>query len=513
MQPETLDVLIVGAGVSGIGMACRLVAECPGKTFAIVERRARLGGTWDLFRYPGIRSDSDMLTYGYESRPWQDPRVLGDGATIRRYLADTARACSIDTRIRYGRSVTQARWSSAQQRWTVDVVDDGGAAHTVVVRQLVMGTGYFRYDAGHTPALPGLERFGGTVVHPQHWPESLDCRGKRVVVLGSGATAVTLVPALAAQGARVTMLQRSPGFFFAVPAIDKPVALLARVLPARLVYGYARRRNTAVSRWLYIACRRWPQRMRRLLMGLVRRQLRGTSVDMRHFTPAYQPWEERLCIVPDNDLFAAIRSGSVDVVTDHVAGFEPGGASPGHAAGRVLLRSGAALDADVLVTATGLEIQAFGGATVHVDGREVQPHEHMFYRGVMLDSVPNFAWIVGYINHAWTLKVDLATRWLCRLYRHMDERGHAVAVAHDAHGCRTDASILDGLRAGYVARARDRLPRQGSRAPWISTHDVAADRRLLLDEPIDDGVLAFEPARPGASTPAGPANAAALHAA
>jgi cation diffusion facilitator CzcD-associated flavoprotein CzcO len=353
-----------------------------------------------------------------------------------------------------------------------------------------MATGYYRYDAGYTPALPGLDRFAGTVVHPQHWPESLDCRGKRVVVLGSGATAVTIVPALAAQGAQVTMLQRSPGYVLSQPSEDKLAALTARVLPARLAYALARRRYVAIASLLYRATRRWPARMRSLLQGHVRRQLRGSNVDMRHFTPAYQPWDERLCIVPDGDLFAAIRGGRARVVTDHVTGFD------GH---RVMLRSGASLEADVFVTATGLELEAFGGVQVAVDGRAVQPRQHMFYKGVMLEGVPNLAWIVGYINASWTLKVDLATQWLCRLYRHMDARGHAVAVAHDTRGCATDASILDDLSAGYVARAREHLPRQGREAPWRVVHDYAADRRVLLDQPIVDGVLAFEPAREAAA--------------
>ncbi len=496
---ENFDVLIVGAGVSGIGMACTLVTECPGKTFAILEARERPGGTWDLFRYPGVRSDSDMFTYGYERRPWHDARSLADGESILSYLADTRRAFDIDRHICLRTRITQAAWSSTAQHWTVDAIDEAAAVpRRVVCRQLVMATGYFRYDAGYTPPLPGLDRFTGTVIHPQHWPDAFDGRGKRVVVLGSGATAVSLVPALAAQGAQgaqVTMLQRSPGYLLSLPAFDAATAALARVMPARWAHALARRRNVAVSRWLYRASRRWPARMRRLLLRHVQGQLRGTSIDMRHFTPSYQPWDERLCIVADGDFFRALRAGKASVVTDHVAGFD----GP-----RILLRSGDAIDADVLVTATGLELEAFGGARIVVDGRPVQPREHMFYKGALLDGVPNFAWIVGYINASWTLKVDLVTSWLSRLYRHMDAHGAAVVTARDARdgaadtsirGGAADASILDGLSAGYVARARDRLPRQGREAPWIVTHNLEADRRALRDDAFDDAALVFDVGR------------------
>ena len=498
-----LDVLIVGAGVSGIGMACALKAECPDKRFAILERRQRIGGTWDLFRYPGVRSDSDMFTYGFKRRPWMGLKVLADGTSIRDYLVETARESGIDGHIRYGLKITRVDWSSAQQRWIVSALAEAsGEAQTFHTRQLVMSTGYYNYDAGYTPEFPQLERFAGRVVHPQQWPQDLDCRDKRVVVVGSGATAMTLVPALAAAGAQVTMLQRSPTYVLSLPSHDKITEVLGRVMPKRWAAGLARQRNLLVSRWIFQASRRWPDRMRRLLLSQVRKAL-GGALDMRHFTPAYQPWDQRLCVVPDADLFKAIRSGGATVVTDRVAGFD---------GSRIALASGQTLDADVFVTATGLDLQVLGGTRIFVDGQAYEPSRHMLYKGVMLENLPNFAWIVGYTNASWTLKADLASQYLCRLYRYMDANGQDVAVARDRHGCRQDGETIFGsLNSGYVMRTRDRLPRQGREAPWRVTHHYPTDRRLLLDEPIADGVLAFEPAH-AASAPARAA-AAALQAA
>ena len=487
---EMLDVLIIGAGVSGIGMACTLAIECPGKTYRILERRARLGGTWDLFNYPGVRSDSDMLTYGYRFRPWTDPKILADAGTIRRYLAETAREYGVDERIRYGVKVARADWSSAHQCWVVEASDeDGGRPFALHARQLVMCTGYYNHDAGHLPEFPGIERYTGRLVHPQHWPQDLAVSGRDVVVVGSGATAVTLVPALAEQGARVTMLQRSPSYVLSVPSTDPLTAALDRVLPRRWSYAMARRRNTTIARWLYTASRRWPARMRALLLGLARRQL-GKNVDMAHFTPSYQPWDQRLCIVPDADLFRAIRSGQAAIATDRIAGFE----------GRdVLLASGARLAADVLVSATGLQMMAFGAVQVSGDGEPYAPQRHMLYKGVLMEDLPNFAWIVGYTNLSWTLKADIAATYICRLIRHLDAHGLAVACPHDDAGNRCeDEGVMSNLNAGYVVRAKDAMPRQGARPPWRVTHHYPSDRAALLDAPIDDGVLRFEPPRAGA---------------
>jgi len=487
MQTEDFDVLIIGAGVSGIGMACRLKAECPDKRFAILERRQRIGGTWDLFRYPGVRSDSDMFTYAYRFRPWHGSKVLADGGAIRGYLADTAREHGIDRQIRYGLKILRADWSSAQQRWTVTAITEpGGQSRSYRCRQLVMSTGYYNYDAGYLPDFPGIERYTGTRVHPQQWPEGLDCRGQRVVVIGSGATAVTLLPALAEAGAQVTMLQRSPTYLVSLPARDRLSDLLGRVLPARWVSGLARKRFQWLSRWIYQASRRWPQRMRALLLSQVRKHLAG-SADMRHFTPTYQPWDQRLCVVADADLFGALRSGKAAVVTDRIAGFD---------GKKVLLASGQSLEADVLVTATGLDVQALGGAQVFVDGQAYAPQRHMLYKGVLFEDLPNFAWIIGYTNASWTLKADLAFDYLCRLYKHMDQRGLGVATPHDTRGCRLDdESIFGALSSGYVLRAADRMPRQGREQPWRMTHHYPTDRHILQREPVDDGVLRFAPRR------------------
>jgi cation diffusion facilitator CzcD-associated flavoprotein CzcO len=484
MQAEDLDVLIVGAGVSGVGMGSALKARCPDKRFVILERRHAIGGTWDLFRYPGVRSDSDMHTYGYAQRPWDETKVLADGATIRQYLIDTAHAHGLDTHLRHGMKIVEAAWSSAQQRWTLLAMGEhDGTRHLFRCRLLVMGTGYYDHDAGHTPDFPDLERFDGTVVHPQHWPPALDCRGQRVVVVGSGATAVTLVPALAESAAHVTMLQRSPSYYFSVPSRDGLTQALLHLLPRRRTFAFARWRNRVLALGLYAAARRWPHAMRRFLLVGVRRHLRGTS-DMCHFTPAYEPWDQRLCIVPDADLFVAIRDGKASVDTDEIAGFD----------GRnVLLRSGRRLEADILVTATGLQIQLFGGMRITVDGQPYLPQQHLTYKGVLLEGLPNFAWIVGYTNASWTLKADLASGYLCRLIQHLDAHGLGVAVARDVEGCMLDESVMGNLNSGYIQRGGALMPRQGTKAPWRVTHHYPSDKAQLQDGPIDDGVLVFEP--------------------
>ena len=483
MTTDSFDVLIVGAGVSGIGVACTLAIECPGKTYAILERRQRLGGTWDLFDYPGVRSDSDMLTYGYRFRPWQDTRVLASGEAIRNYLAETAREFGVDRHIRYGLKIISADWSSTRQQWTVTAIDEaGGASRQFHCSQLVLGTGYYNHDNGFAPPLPGIEKFSGRVVHPQHWPRDLEFAGQRVVIVGSGATAMTLVPAIAKTAAHVTMLQRSPTYILSVPARDTSLEKLARVLPRRWVFAYGRGRNRTLARWIYAACRRWPDRMRRFLLKQAEKQLAG-SADMTHFTPRYMPWDQRLCIVPDADLFVAIRGGRASVVTDHVAGFD--GAA-------IVLASGQRLEADVLVTATGLDVQVFGGMAISVDGRAYAPQAHMLYKGVLMEGLPNFAWILGYTSLSWTLKVDLAAMYLVRLIRHLDANGLGAFCPHDEHGHRTAQSVMGNLSSGYLVRANDRMPRQGDAGPWHVTHHYPSDKATLLDAPLEDGVLSFE---------------------
>ena len=485
--PTHVDVLIVGAGVSGISMACTLGLQAPGKRWLILDRRQHLGGTWDLFRYPGVRSDSDMLTYGFGFKPWQDPRVLADGAVIRDYLAQTAREHQLLDRIHHGERVVAADWSSASRRWTVTTRPDPDTTdvppRTYTCQVLLMCSGYYDHDRGHTPDYPGIADYTGRQVHPQHWPADLDLRGRRVVVVGSGATAVTLVPALAATAAHVTMLQRTPSYVFAVPARDAMSAALSRVLPRRWVYAFARRRNTWLARGLYAASRAWPERTRGFLLSQVGKRL-GGSVDMAHFTPTYMPWDQRLCIVPDGDLFKALRSGRASVETDRVAGFD---------GTRIRLASGRSIEADVLVSATGMNLQVFGGAEIRVDGQRVDPSRRMLYKGVLMEDVPNLAWTLGYSNLTWTLRADMVASYVCRLLRRLDERGDAVFVAHDECGSRSAGSVFDNLSAGYVQRAQQTLPRQGKRAPWRVTHHYPSDQQALLRDPIEDGVLRFGP--------------------
>lgn len=441
---QHFDVLIIGAGLSGIGTACHVTAEFPDKTIALLERRERLGGTWDLFRYPGVRSDSDMFTFGYKFRPWRDVKVLADGASIRQYIADTATEFGVDEKIHYGLKVNTAEWSSRQCRWTVAGVHEAtGETRTYTCDYLISCTGYYNYDAGYLPDFPGVHRFGGRCVHPQHWPEDLDYSGKKVVVIGSGATAVTLVPAMAGSNpgsaAHVTMLQRSPSYIFSLPAVDKISEVLGRFLPDRWVYEFGRRRNIAIQRKLYQACRRWPKLMRRLLLWEVRRRL-GRSVDMSNFTPNYLPWDERLCAVPNGDLFKTLASGAASVVTDQIETFTEKG---------ILCKSGREIEADIIVTATGLNIQMLGGMRLIVDGAEYQLPEKMTYKGVLLENAPQSG-----LDHR------LHQRVMDPEVRHRRRLPVPAAAAHGRqrlHG--GNAARCAGLRAGrwHVRPAELRL--------------------------------------------------------
>lgn len=479
MASDHYDVLIIGAGLSGIGMACRLAMASPGKRVGILERRRAIGGTWDLFRYPGVRSDSDMFTFGFGFRPWNELKVLADGPAILRYIHDTAREHAVERLVRFGMRTTRAAWSSADARWTITARDDADAPHTFTASFLIGCTGYYAYEQGYVPAFDGLDAFGGRFVHPQQWPADLDWKGKRVVVIGSGATAMTLVPALASQAAHVTMLQRSPGYVLSVPSRDALSAMLLRVLPERIVFRWARRRNIALQRLLYRAAMRWPKRLRALLLAGVRQRLRGAA-PLADFSPSYDPWVQRLCVVPDDDLFAALREGKASVVTDTVARFTPNG---------LLLASGASIEADVVVCATGFRLQVLGGMTLEVDGEVRDPGKLMTYKGVLLEGIPNAAVLFGYINASWTLKVDLAAQYVCRLLAWMDERHARVVEPRPPPGEATDACIMDALRAGYVRRGGSALPRQGRSGPWHVTHRYELDKRMLLSDPIDDPCL------------------------
>lgn len=489
------DVLIIGAGLSGISMACQLKTECPAKRVALLERREAIGGTWDLFRYPGVRSDSDMFTFGYQFRPWNELKVLADGESIRKYVEDTAREHGVDKAIHFGIRTTQAAWSSEQRRWTVSTIDErSGEARSFTCGYLVNCTGYYNHDQGHQPDFPGIEQFKGRCIHPQHWPKDLDYRGKRVVVIGSGATAVTLVPSMAQDTAHITMLQRSPSYVFSVPAYDKISAALQRVLPQRWVHGLARRRNLLLVRLIYKLSKRWPKQVRSLLLASVKKRV-GDGFDMRHFSPNYKPWDERLCAVPDGDLFKVLREGKASVVTDHIERFTEDG---------IRLKSGQHLQADIVVSATGLELQSLGGMALVVDGQPCAIDQRMTYKGVLLQDVPNMAWLFGYINAPWTVKVDMAAAYVCRLLDHMQREGASVVTPRAPAGEMQDDTIMGALQSGYMKRGQAMLPRQGRSGPWRVLHDVQADRAMLLKAPVADPALEFRGTRapPAALSPA-----------
>mgnify|MGYP002631298039 CR=1 FL=1 len=482
-SPERhLDVLVVGAGLSGICAAHYLHTRCPELRYAIVEARDVLGGTWDLFRYPGIRSDSDMYTLGFSFRPWTHEHSIADGADILAYLKDTARECGADRRISYGRRVERASWSSARSCWTVSVrVAADDTIETYTCDFLWACTGYYRYDQGYTPEFPGRDAFEGPVVHPQRWPEDLDYAGKRVVVIGSGATAVTLVPAMARGGAHVTMLQRSPTYFLSMPRKDPTAAALRGRLPARAAYAATRWKNILVAIAGYTYCRRFPDNAKSFFVEQVRAALAADFDVDQHFSPSYGPWDQRLCLVPDGDFFEAINAGGVDVVTDHIDTFTATG---------IRLKSGVELPADVVVTATGLELQLMGGATMEVDGDDVDVSEHFLYKGAMLSDVPNAAVCLGYVNASWTLRCELTCRYVTDLLRHMKSSGHRQTWPRQRDPSVRSRPVLD-LSSGYIRRALATMPKQGDKAPWTVPQNYLVDRRHMRRSPVDDGILEF----------------------
>ncbi len=484
-MPDHVDVLIVGAGLSGVGAACHLERELPGKTYAILEARGAIGGTWDLFRYPGIRSDSDMFTLGYAFKPWTRGKAIADGESIRAYVRETAAEYGIERHIRFGHRVVSADWSSQTARWAVRAEREDGEHVEMTARFVYWCSGYYRYDAGFSPEFPGLERFGGTVIHPQHWPEDFDYGGRRVVVIGSGATAVTLVPSMADRAAHVTMLQRSPTYIVALPARDSVADALRRRLPAQLAYTLVRWKNVLRTLGSYQLSRRRPEAMKRLLRKWLVAQLPADYDIDRHFTPAYNPWDQRICLVPDGDLFSAIRAGQASVVTDRIRAFDERG---------IELESGERLDADVIVTATGLNLQLLGGAQVSVDGQAVDLPNTVAYKGMMLSGVPNAALALGYTNASWTLKCDLISQYVCRLLRYLDEHGLDSATAAEPGPEEPRVPILD-LKSGYVLRAVDRLPKQGARVPYRLHQNYFRDIGMFRRAPIPDPALRFGVAR------------------
>ncbi|WP_231502729.1 NAD(P)/FAD-dependent oxidoreductase [Blastococcus sp. URHD0036] len=486
MTAEHVDVLIVGAGLSGIGAACHLEEERPGTTYAVLEARAAMGGTWDLFRYPGIRSDSDMFTLGYSFRPWTDPQAIADGTSIRRYIEETAREYGVDAKIRYHHRVLGAEWSSDDARWRVTVErSDTGERLTITCGWLSVCSGYYRYDEGFTPRFEGADTFRGQVIHPQHWPEDLDVTGKRVVVIGSGATAVTLVPSLAPQAEHVTMLQRTPTYVVSLPGRDKLAESLRRFLPQRVVYPVIRWKSVLLSMASFQLSRRRPALMKKVLRQAQEKQLPAGYDVATHFTPPYDPWDQRLCVVPDGDLFRVIREEKASIVTDRIARFDETG---------IQLESGQHLDADVIVTATGLNVLPVGGMTLTVDGAPVELGETVSYKGMMISGVPNFTLTIGYTNASWTLKADLVARYVSRLLEHMERNGYDVATPLAPADPEREPFL--GLSSGYVQRSLDQLPKQGGRAPWKLYQNYIRDVVLIRRGPVEDEGIRFSRKQP-----------------
>lgn len=473
--------LVVGAGLSGIGAACHLRQRCPAKSFVILEGRGAIGGTWDLFRYPGVRSDSDMYTLGYRFRPWRDAKAIADGPAILNYIRETAREFGIERKIRYNHRVRSASWSSDGARWTVEAeTEPENRVVRFTCNFLYLCTGYYDYESGYTPEWPGVESFGGQIIHPQKWPEELDYAGKRVVVIGSGATAVTLVPAMAERAAHVTMLQRSPTYVVSRPAEDKVANWLRRWLPERAVYVLTRWKNVLLGMFFYRLSRTRPELMKRIITKGVRKQL-GESFDLKHFTPHYDPWDQRLCLVPDADLFRTIREGRVSVVTDHIETFTQTG---------LLLKSGERLDADIIVTATGLVLKLMCGLRLFLDGAPVELSKTMAYKGMMYSDVPNLASALGYTNASWTLKCDLTSEYVCRLLNYMERHGYVQCTPRVNDPTVTEEPIID-FTSGYVQRALDTLPRQGSKTPWRLHQNYLKDLSMMRFGRVDDGTMEF----------------------
>ncbi len=492
MSLEHVDVLIVGAGLSGIGAAHHLQANCPRKTYAILEARDCIGGTWDLFRYPGIRSDSDMYTLGYSFRPWEEARAIADGSSILDYVRQTARDGGVEQNIRFGHRAVRAEYSSEQARWTV-TAERTDTQETVQLSCsfLFMCSGYYRYDEGYTPEFAGTERFAGRIVHPQLWSEDIDYAGKRVVVIGSGATAITLVPSMARSAEHVTMLQRSPSYVVSLPGEDRIANGLRQVLPAKAAYAIVRWKNVLRTLLSFQVSRRRPRLMKAVLRKGLERQLPpGYDID-RHFKPRYDPWDQRLCLVPNGDLFEAISAGSASVVTDRIETFTETG---------IRLVSGAELEADLVVTATGLNLLALGGLEIVVDGREIELSETMSYKGMMLSGVPNLAFAIGYTNASWTLKCDLTHDYVCRLLKHMETHGYKQCAARNRDPSVTELPFID-FSSGYVLRSIEKFPKQGSKAPWRLHQNYPLDILNLKFGSLQDEAIEF-------SSPGAPVKAA-----
>lgn len=481
--PAMTDVIIIGAGLSGIGAAVHLKQHCPGKSYLILEARSELGGTWDLFRYPGIRSDSDMHTLGYRFKPWTAAKAIADGPSILSYVKETADEHNITPQIRYGQQLIAANWSDVHTRWELTVRTDAGE-QVYHCNMLLMCAGYYNYADAYTPEFAGRDTFKGPVIHPQHWPQALDYRNKKVVIIGSGATAMTLAPSMAEQAAHVTVLQRSPTYVVSRPDRDVIANTLRTLLPESWAYAITRWKNVKLSQYVYKRSRTQPEKLKKMLLQMIRKEL-GPDYDVeKHFTPRYNPWDQRLCLVPNADLFKSIKAGKTTMVTDHIQRFTEQG---------ILLESGEQLDADIIVTATGLTLQVLGGARFSKNEQPLQFSDAWAYKGLMFEGVPNMVFTFGYINASWTLRADLIAEFFCRVLNQMDRSGAktCMPVLRDSDRNMVPRPFIDDFSAGYMQRMMHQFPKQGDRAPWLNTQNYASDRQMLTRDSLDDGVLRF----------------------
>lgn len=481
---EHFDVVIVGAGLSGIGAACHLRDRCPSKSFTILESREAMGGTWDLFRYPGIRSDSDMHTLGFSFKPWRAKKAIADGPSILDYIREAAAEHELEKTIRYRHAVRSASWSSEDEQWTIEI--EGDSQNTISCNFLYMCSGYYNYEKGHTPEFKGADRFEGTIVYPQFWPEDLDYRGRRVAVIGSGATAITIVPSIADDAAHVTMVQRSPTFVVSRPAEDAIANFLRKFLSDSAAYAITRFKNVQLQRFMYRRTRTRPERIKKMLIDRVRQAL-GPEYDVdTHFTPSYNPWDQRLCLIPDGDLFESINSGDVSVVTDEIDEITESG---------IRLRSGEIVEADIIVSATGLELEVLGGVQFYIDGKSVDFSETWTYKGMMFSGIPNLIQTFGYINASWTLRADINSEFVCRLLDRMDELGvgQCTPRLREEDQDMVARPWIDDFTPGYMKRKMHLFPKQGDHAPWYNTQDYSFDKKMIRNAKLEDGVLLFGP--------------------